>query len=59
MDGCMYYWKMVKVSFSRNPEIPTTRRASKVCTTLITARSNEELALYDTALSNVASLSFI
>lgn len=55
----MYYWKTVMVSFSRNPEIPTTRRASKVCTTLITARSNEELALYDTALSNVVSLSFI
>ena len=31
-------------SFSRNPEIPTTRRASKVCTSLITARSDEELA---------------
>lgn len=57
MDGCAYNWKMVNFSFSRNPEIPTTRRASKVCTTLITARNDEELALYDKALSNVVSFS--
>ena len=36
--------------FSRDPAIPTTRRASKVCTSLITAHSDEELALFDSSL---------
>ena len=49
----MHFVIILLLRFSKEDAIPTTRRASKVCTSLITARTNEEITVFDKALLEV------
>ena len=45
--------KFIIHRFGKEDTSATTRRASKVCTSLITARTNEEITVFDKALLEV------